>query len=104
MLLAHAPILRHVAPRLTHQPNGSVWRRLAPAGPHERMVVQLARGPRRLNNRNFGRLIGDANRVERPAITRRCPFAREYRGSARGGRFHQMSELRMLGLDIDADA
>ena len=54
MLLANAPILRHVAPRLAHQPDRSVTRSLAAARFHHRMIGQ--RRARRVRNHRASRI------------------------------------------------
>ena len=94
VLLANAPVLRHVAPCLAHQPNRSVGRGLAPARLHHRMIGK--RRTRRVGNRRAlrnwrrdrfnpigARALGDKNR----SCLRRCLF-------------DEVAELRMLGLEV----
>ncbi len=117
MLLAHVPILGHVAAGLAHQPNRRIGNRLAPTRAHERSVAQVsgAGGARssfsagisrggRICVRKSRRSINYASAAGCCTNGRCLALAREHRGCAIRRRLHQVPEFRMFRFNIDGDA
>lgn len=90
---ADFPILGHVAPRLPHQPDGRVGRRLATAGFHEWAVVPRLTYTDPIAARF--RTLRDAERFNDLSLT-----CEDFRGSL-GGFLHQVSHLGVARFQVD---